>query len=155
MKPVTIQQVMKFLSFKEGLLEYIQNPAVPKFLVTVCNVLVYTVCSCQPAAKTSKLEDHFFRPSATYLCTSFHRYSLYVGPSVQPAKSWSAMAWLGGTLMVVHTPINFGKITQIILRFLTTRYDSPYVIVFTFQAKYMQSLQSMLTQSSEASNLSR
>jgi len=46
MKPVTIQQVMKFTTFKEGLLQYLQNPAVPKFVVTVCNVLVYAVCSC-------------------------------------------------------------------------------------------------------------
>ena len=36
--------------------------------------------------------------------------------------------------MVVHKPINFGKITQTILRFVTTRYDSPYVIVFISQA---------------------
>ena len=41
MKAVTIQQVMKIHTFKEGLLLYLQNPAVPKFVLTVCNVSLF------------------------------------------------------------------------------------------------------------------
>ena len=87
---------------------------------------------CQPAAKTSKLEDHFFfgHPLPTHVFTG----TLHIqGPLLQPASSWSAMAWLRGTLVVVHKTHKFWANNPIILWFVTTRYDSPYVIVFTFQ----------------------
>jgi hypothetical protein len=134
---VTFQQAMKFPTFKEVLLQYLQSPEVPKFLLKVCNMLVCTVVSQPP--KPLNWRTIFFRPSATYSC--IHRYPSYLGPSS-----------LAGELIECH-----GLVTRYACgcsqthkfwennpnkpaRFVTTRCDSPCVIVFTFQATYLQSL---------------